>query len=345
MVSIIIPVYRSEQTLERCINSVCAQTYTDWEAIMIVDGPPDASGRLADTLAKKDERIRVIHQENQGVSAARNTGIKHAKGTFIEFLDSDDYLEPHALAVMEAAMQAAECDMVIAGFHHLYFGRDIVKLPSMSGTYRCKENRAVFLQLYQEQFLNMPWNKWYRKELIQQGFPLHMNLGEDLLFNIAYMRNIRAFCVIQEPVYDYIQDERGTTLSTKHREDRIQTAFCLYDAVHDFCVDIWGKAQANETSILSTKVAVEFLDAMEGLAFETELKRKEKLEIIQTYCEAWRKMEDKIDALTKVQANLHLLDYKIIFYFFTREKIKSTYLMIVLRGIIVKWIRRVTCSH
>ena len=93
MISVVVPVYKSEKTLEKCVNSLCAQTDRDLEILLVVDGPPDGSGILADELAKKDERIRVINQVNQGVSRARNRGIKEAKGEYIRFVDSDDYVD------------------------------------------------------------------------------------------------------------------------------------------------------------------------------------------------------------------------------------------------------------
>ena len=91
-VSIIIPVYRTESTLARCINSVLAQTYTCWEMILIDDGSDDNSPQICDDFVDKDKRIKVIHQPNKGLGAARNTGIEHANGNFLLFIDSDDFI-------------------------------------------------------------------------------------------------------------------------------------------------------------------------------------------------------------------------------------------------------------
>lgn len=97
MISIIVPVYKVEKYLCRCIDSVLAQTYQDWELILVDDGSPDKSGDICDAWAKKDNRIRVFHKQNGGVSTARNLGLDEAKGEWIMFLDSDDMLTPHAL--------------------------------------------------------------------------------------------------------------------------------------------------------------------------------------------------------------------------------------------------------
>lgn len=342
MISIIIPVYKSEKTLERCIQSICRQTYEELEIIIIVDGSEDASGKMADACAERDTRIRVIHQMNQGVSAARNAGIDAASGKYIQFLDSDDYLEKDACEKMLHAIEKWDADMIIAGFYHHYFGRKILKLPDLQGLYECKNSEKEFLRLYEQQFLNMPWNKLYRTELVKNRFPQDRNLGEDLLFNIAYMTRIRSFFVIRNPVSNYIQDHRGTTLSTKKRSDRIETAFHLYHTINDFCKTMWVNADTESelrASVLKSKVAVEFMDVIEGLAFESQMKKTDKMKVIKQYSNAWEKMPKE------GQVQLNLLDYRIIYYFFERRDFTKTYLLIMLRGVIVKLIRRMTCSR
>ena len=112
MVSVIIPVYNVEKYLEECVDSVLAQTYTDWEAILVDDGATDSSGRMCDAYAAKDPRIRVIHRENGGLSAARNTGLKAARGEYVYFLDSDDYIEPDTLALLLETAEREQADVV-----------------------------------------------------------------------------------------------------------------------------------------------------------------------------------------------------------------------------------------
>lgn len=112
MVSVIIPVYNVEKYLEECVDSVLAQTYTDWEAILVDDGATDSSGRMCDAYAAKDPRIRVIHRENGGLSAARNTGLKAARGEYVYFLDSDDYIEPDTLALLLKTAEREQADVV-----------------------------------------------------------------------------------------------------------------------------------------------------------------------------------------------------------------------------------------
>ena len=120
MISVIVPVYKSERTLNKCVNSLLAQSNADLEIILVVDGPPDSSGVMADQLAEEDRRVRVIHQTNQGVSKARNRGLQEAKGEYIRFVDSDDYVEPNSNELLLTFLEQNACDMVIGGSQHLY---------------------------------------------------------------------------------------------------------------------------------------------------------------------------------------------------------------------------------
>lgn len=115
-ISIIVPVYKVEKYLNRCLESIIAQTFTDWECILIDDGSPDNCGKICDEYAKKDERFIVIHQENAGVSAARNAGLDVAKGDYISFVDSDDWVESIFLEVQYNDIVSRDYDVCICGF-------------------------------------------------------------------------------------------------------------------------------------------------------------------------------------------------------------------------------------
>ena len=114
LVSVIVPVYKTEKFIHRCIDSVLNQTYSNWEMILVDDGSPDACGQICDSYAEKDGRIHVIHQENQGLSAARNAGIKICKGEWIYFLDSDDFIVEDALEKMIFFSKSGTYDIIMA---------------------------------------------------------------------------------------------------------------------------------------------------------------------------------------------------------------------------------------
>ena len=113
IISIIVPVYKVENYIRRCLNSIIAQTFTNWECILIDDGSPDNSGKICDEYAENDERFMVIHQENKGVSAARNAGLDCAKGEWIVFVDSDDYIADGALSDIECNIKKSNANLLI----------------------------------------------------------------------------------------------------------------------------------------------------------------------------------------------------------------------------------------
>jgi len=115
-ISVIVPVYNVEKYLAKCIDSILAQTFTDFECILINDGSPDNSPAICDEYAKKDERMKVIHKENGGVSSARNTGLDIAQGEWITFADSDDWVDENYLELMYSNAIKNNCDLSICGF-------------------------------------------------------------------------------------------------------------------------------------------------------------------------------------------------------------------------------------
>lgn len=346
MVSVIVPVYKSEKTLTRCVESLLAQTYEDIEILLVVEAPPDGSGVLAEELAKTDSRIRILNQKNEGVSNARNFGLQHARGEYIRFVDSDDYVMPDSVEILVRVMEETEADLVIAGFHHQYFGRRILKVPALEkDSITCSisnEEYPVFradkasaeddmYKLYQTGFLNMPWNKLFKRSLIQEHFRRELNLGEDLLFNLAYMEQVEHFAVVQASVCEYIQDDRGTTLSTKRRENKLKLTLEFYEEVKKAFFKLYPSQEGSK--ILRDKLVSEFLDDVEGLAFEKSMTKAEKKQLIQRYQEELQHIQDEAGA---EKISLQLLDYKIIYFFMKRKQTGMTYLMVNLRGVVAK---------
>ena len=222
MFSIVIPVYNAKASLERCVDSWLCQTRKNLEIILVDDGSSDGSKELCDELAKNHSGIcvRVIHQANSGVSAARNAGIRAAEGEFLLFTDSDDYVEPDYLEKMAALQENSDADLVLCGYHHLYDGADIIKVPGETHVSTMTEFQQEFLELYKKSDLNMPWNKLYRKALAGV-FDTSLNLGEDLLFNLEYLSKCRRVAVLGEPLCWYVQDMGKTTLSSEKRQNRM----------------------------------------------------------------------------------------------------------------------------
>lgn len=123
-ISIIVPVYNVENYLKKCVESILSQTFTDFELLLVDDGSTDSSGEMCDELKRLDERIKVIHKENGGLSSARNAGIDVAKGKYLTFVDSDDYIDTHMLEVLYKNMVQEDADLSIVGVTSVYSGQE-----------------------------------------------------------------------------------------------------------------------------------------------------------------------------------------------------------------------------
>lgn len=218
--SVILPVCNAEKFLDKAVDSVLAQTYTDWELILVNDGSKDATPAICDRRAQ-DVRVKVIHQPNGGLSAARNSGMKIAAGDYIAFLDADDYLAPDAYDKMFAAMDAAGADCAFCGYTVTYDdGQGETVLPPLpAGGHGAEEVRgAIVLPLLQDRlregfFTGMVWRFLFsRSEIEKHGLLFTDAYLEDELFLIRYFSSYpcRLACV-NEGLYYYYQSAVSIT--------------------------------------------------------------------------------------------------------------------------------------
>lgn len=203
-ISIIIPVYNVERFLHICLDSILAQSFTDWEAILVDDGGKDRSGEICDEYCKKDERFRVFHRENHGVSASRNFGIKQAKGKYLCFVDSDDYIHQHMLEILFQSINNSKYDVIMSHEEDVYDTDSSRATEKQVGGYSTKEVTAKDF-LYgithsEGKDKNLYFHlhgKLYRKEAVD-GILLDedLSLSEDMLFNVkVFSRGATAILV------------------------------------------------------------------------------------------------------------------------------------------------------
>ena len=204
LISVILPIYRVENYLDRCLESVTGQTYRNLEIILVDDGSPDRSGAICDAWAEKDSRIRVIHKVNAGAGAARNTGLDAATGEIISMIDSDDYLQihmyEHLMSLMTEDVDIAECDIC-------WTERD--DLPMDDGSHAririCDLEDAMRLHIRDEIFCQTPPNKLYRRNVIADiRFP-EGNLIDDEYFTYKVIGNCRKLARSSACMYAYRQ--------------------------------------------------------------------------------------------------------------------------------------------
>ena len=215
--SVIVPVYKVEEYLEKCVQSILAQTERDFELILVDDGSPDRCGALCDSLAQTDPRIRVIHQENQGLGGARNTGIREARGDWLLLVDSDDWIEPK---ILEKAMEAGlreEADLVMFAF------RTVDEQGRELGVFRenMPKERGIGLQEHKEALLTAPcaWNKLYRRSFFQGtglAYPPRV-WYEDLRTTPKLMAKAGRMVFLDEVGYNYLQ-RQGSIMKSANLE-------------------------------------------------------------------------------------------------------------------------------
>lgn len=218
-ISIVIPVYGAEKYLPRCLDSLLAQTFSDWECILVDDGSPDRSGAICDEYAAKDSRFVPLHQKNQGGSAARNNGVALAAGKYLMFLDNDDAYSPYLLACVLNAQEQNPDDLIVWRFSSE--ASELTQQPC--GFDRFEQSCAA--QLYLQSHLYYAWNKLFCLELVRSIGIEHIpgiTYGDDVYFSIEYARHwfkdkpSGCFCLSQKPLYYYeSQNENSTTFRLK----------------------------------------------------------------------------------------------------------------------------------
>ena len=214
-ISVIVPVYNVEAYLERCVESILHQTYTNFELILINDGSTDSSGKICDDLANQYENIKVYHIENAGVSNARNLGIQLATGAWITFIDSDDFVTNDYLATLASAVEGEHVGFVIAPLHHIKNGI-VTDLPPYSGRkelWSTEETMKELLMTTKTSFF--PVAKLFNRDLLaEEKFNTDYHLAEDALFLTELLLKTRCSSVfIDKPIYYYDHREGSATTS------------------------------------------------------------------------------------------------------------------------------------
>ncbi|MBQ4529140.1 MAG: glycosyltransferase family 2 protein [Lachnospiraceae bacterium] len=329
MISVIVPVYNCEEKLNRCVESILNQSYNKLEVILVNDGSTDGSLEICNQYGKTDSRIKVVDKENAGVSAARNTGIEHAQGEYIQFVDSDDYIEKDMCKILVKAMEESAADMVLSGFCHRYLNEDIIKVPEqeINGTLNRTEFATSFLGFYQKGFLNMPWNKLYKRELVKEKFPENLSLGEDLLFNLKYLEKVEKIAIVKEPLYYYIQERGNTNLSAKKRENKLEIAEYISRETEKFYHDNLHQ-QGGEEIIYSRMVSEVLCDIAESV-YEEDITKSKFANMVERYYSN--------RYLKEINENISCLpaDLKILNVFFKKKRIRSLWWLCYMRKMII----------
>ena len=237
-VSIIIPIYNAEKSIRRCIESVLTQEFQEYELILINDGSKDRSGQICDEYAAKDARIRVIHKENTGVSDSRNLAISNARGEYLQFMDSDDWITTDATDLLYQAAIEHQCDMVISDFY-----RVVGQRLSQKGD--IDEDEVLTREAFAEHMMENPadfyygvlWNKLFKREIIEK-YQLRMDSSiswcEDFMFNLEYIRHADSFYALRIPIYYYVKTKGSLASQGMSLTKTIQMKRMVFSYYHNF---------------------------------------------------------------------------------------------------------------
>lgn len=223
LVSVIVPIYKVEDYMEECVASILAQKYTDFELILVDDGSKDKCGTMCDDYATKDERIRVIHKENGGLSSARNAGLEIAKGEFIAFVDSDDVIHADYLQDMVNLATSHKADIVCCAFTK----GEQVQFEDGKATVEVQENEEIIKRINEDDVIKtVAWNKLYHNRFFKElklRYP-EGKIHEDMFLTPHIFYHAKKMVLTSRKLYFYRMREGSIVLSgfTKKRLDKIE---------------------------------------------------------------------------------------------------------------------------
>jgi len=334
LISIVLPIYNVENYLERCIKSVISQTYKNLEIILVDDGSTDDCSKMCDEWAEKDNRIVVVHKNNQGLGMARNTGIEYAKGRFICFFDSDDFIENDMIENVYKVITKENAEMACFGYNvikkdkivqsnipelkqYFYEGDDVIKvfLPEL-----ISENPKTG----KKSGLNMSaWSCMYSKELIEENnwrFVSERKIISEDIYSLLYLyKNVKRVAVVKKAFYNYC--ENPNSLTQTYREDRYIKIKYFYQMSMQACEELAFsediKMRINYPYLANT------IAAMKQIVNSNE-ERKNKRNNLKNIL-----YDDVLnEVLKKVKRNKFSLSRKILFFLMRKKALNLIVLLI-----------------
>lgn len=223
IISVIVPIFNTEKYLNKCIDSICNQTYQDLEIILVDDGSTDDSGKICDEYASKDKRIKVIHKSNGGLSDARNKGLDIANGEFVAFVDGDDYIHPDMYAILLQVMNDYQSDIVCCDYRKVLEDEKIAEDCSI-GKCTSYTGEEVIRQIWDDNVKTVvQWNKLYKTEIFSDiRYPIG-RYHEDTFVIHHILQKCKIYTVVEQKLYYYVQhsDSIMSNFKIKRVEDAI----------------------------------------------------------------------------------------------------------------------------
>lgn len=294
--SVIIPVYKAESTIRRCLDSLLNQPHSDVEIIVINDGSPDSSGAICKEYAEKFSEIRYVEKENGGVSTARNMGLDIARGEYVVFVDSDDWVYDNFFSTIEKSLNEDDWDLF--QYSQNYTDGKTEK-PRIQTDFKSKDHGEIFTQIINHmchKHINKPIDKVYKRSIIEENhirFHPDLCVGEDRTFNIVFSLNVKKWCIVSDLIY-WVSLENGESLSRQKRDnldDQIRIA-------EEYLFDIIEKSNATENEKDMLVRAIHF-DNMRAVYTKAKYLRRndvgffKRLKELDIYCKQVNKQKFK----------------------------------------------------
>ena len=275
LISIIVPVYKVEKYLEKCVKSILNQTYTNLEIILVNDGSPDECGRLCDKLAKVDDRIKVFHKENGGLSDARNYGVERASGEYIGFVDSDDYIHENMYEKLYEAIKKSGTKISECGVTRVYKNK---LRPHYEGEdYFSILDKQEYLEEYLEnrRLYGSAWCKLIHKDLAKKiKFPIG-KIYEDAFYTLELLENVDKFTIISGNYYYYFIRENSIT--TRPFSSKDMDYIEIMDRIRDYTLSNFPKFKEQ----LLVRLTYAYLSIFNQLIVLDNYKTKKEYKILK----------------------------------------------------------------
>ena len=236
-ISVIVPVYQAEKYISRCLDSIMAQSFTDFEVLMIDDGSRDNGGKICDDYAKKDGRFHVVHKKNEGVSIARQTGLDMAQGEYVIHADPDDWVEPDWLGKLYQKIVEDRTDIVICDFEHIKADETVIMVQRPASLHK----DDVLEALLDGVLRGSPWNKLVRRDCFSRyGVSFHpdMNLWEDMYVICLLIVNGAKVSFLPEVLYHYDTTINENSITMHRKDSHIRSMMIFIDQISPILSDI-----------------------------------------------------------------------------------------------------------
>ncbi|NSW90264.1 MAG: glycosyltransferase [Firmicutes bacterium] len=253
LVSIIVPIYNVEDHIRKCVNSILKQTYTNIEIILVDDGSNDKSSKICDEYAQLDDRIKVIHKENGGVSSARNAGLSIANGKYIGFVDADDWIDIDMYEYLVQSIESNNCDIACCGYYKEHKGiTEIISKSEDMIIESLDENLDNFIEGSYE---GSVWNKLFVRSIINHEFDTKISIGEDAYFLYNAIKNAKRIVYKRDPKYHYfIRFDSATNVHfNAKRFDTINSVDKIYN---DITINFPNHAKKAEIMVFNKYLAI-----------------------------------------------------------------------------------------